>query len=574
MSVNIARLALRAIAVLIAIAGLIDPAFTVSRPPSQRLVAIALTSTPALNVEQALRSNLPGWEIDTRAASSRLPCAAGERCVVIADGSKDIELPRDLATPLALVSIASASAPNVSITSVVTGGAHQRAGAVARVELAGAGVEGRSSEIRVIDGTAVVGSAGHKWSNASPAFVDVPWWPIGAGARRLRVEVTPVTGESSTIDNHIDAGVDVQSTRSPVLVFDARPSWSSTFVRRALEDDARYSVGYRARLAPSLSAGTANGRLDAAALDLASAVVIGGPDALGAADIALLDRYVNVRGGTLVLLAERAPSGSWARLLPGEWTEHLTATPEPVGPLRASEILRANRLPATATTVARSGAHSAIVVLPVGHGRIVVSGAMDAWRYRDQDAGGFDRFWRSLIAEGAAAGQATQLTFDRVLAANGSRIRFTIRDRRMTPVAAGEASAVLRCGDGPASAVRLWPDGASNSFTGEVAPRAIGACTIEARIDDRIVSGAIAVADNPSAGVGHTLAKLERSVRAMGGTVERAGDEATLARAIESGAAPPPVDVPVHPMRSAWWLLPFAGCLSAEWWLRRRSGLR
>ena len=29
-----------------------------------------------------------------------------------------------------------------------------------------------------------------------------------------------------------------------------------------------------------------------------------------------------------------------------------------------------------------------------------------------------------------------------------------------------------------------------------------------------------------------------------------------------------------HPMRSTWWILPFALCLSAEWWLRRRQGLR
>jgi hypothetical protein len=29
-----------------------------------------------------------------------------------------------------------------------------------------------------------------------------------------------------------------------------------------------------------------------------------------------------------------------------------------------------------------------------------------------------------------------------------------------------------------------------------------------------------------------------------------------------------------HPMRSVWWIVPFGACLSAEWWLRRRRGLR
>jgi hypothetical protein len=60
-------------------------------------------------------------------------------------------------------------------------------------------------------------------------------------------------------------------------VFDARPSWNSTFVRRALEDDARFAVGYRSRIAPAVSAGTPNGRLDAAVLDTVAAVIVGGP---------------------------------------------------------------------------------------------------------------------------------------------------------------------------------------------------------------------------------------------------------------------------------------------------------
>ncbi len=132
----------------------------------------------------------------------------------------------------------------------------------------------------MVDGAAVVGSMSHQWAGEPSVAIDVPWWPLATGARALRIEVLPFEGERTTVDNHIDAGVQVAAARAPVLVFDARPSWSSTFVRRAIEDDARFIVGYRARLAPSLSAGTANGRLDAAALDLAAVVVIGGPDAL------------------------------------------------------------------------------------------------------------------------------------------------------------------------------------------------------------------------------------------------------------------------------------------------------
>ncbi len=87
--------------------------------------------------------------------------------------------------------------------------------------------------------------------------------------------------------------------------------------------------------------------------------------------------------------------------------------------------------------------------------------------------------------------------------------------------------------------------------------------------------GSIAVADQPAAGVEPTLAKLERSVTASGGVVARAGEEATVARALASAVASvSDVATPVHPLRAAWWMIPFAGCLSVEWWLRRRSGLR
>ncbi len=39
-----------------------------------------------------------------------------------------------------------------------------------------------------------------------------------------------------------------------------------------------------------------------------------------------------------------------------------------------------------------------IVSAPRGTGRLLLSGAMDAWRFRAADNGAFDRFWPSTIA--------------------------------------------------------------------------------------------------------------------------------------------------------------------------------
>ena len=576
MSQRTVRLLLRVVAIAIAVAGLLDPVWSTSRPAPRRLIAIRMTSAPPVTVEQALSANLPGWVVEPRDGQSRLPCGADERCVVIADGSMDASVPGDLSRPLSLITVGPDDGPNVAVRSVTVSRAHQSAGGMARVELAATGLTaGAKSEVRVLDGQAVVGSATREWSGASALTMDVPWLPIATGARVLRIEVPPFEGERTLIDNHVDVGVDVEEARSAVLVFDARPSWSSTFVRRAIEDDPRFVVGYRARLAPDLSAGTANGRLDAAALDLASVTVIGGVDALTSSDVELLEQFLRVRGGTLVLLPERAPSGPWSRLLAGSWTEHLAATPESVGALRASEVLHAERLPITASVLARSGSSPSIVVLPVGAGRIVISGAMDAWRYRDLDAGGFDQFWRSLIAEGWAFGEGLQLRFEARLFAPGSGARFTLRERRMEPVATTEASVIARCGTAPASVVRVWPAGGPSEFIGNVPlSDSKGGCTIEAAINDRHVSGSIAVAETPAFGVEQTLKNLERHATSSGGVSVRAGEEATIARALTSSQMSLPVTAAVHPMRSGWWLLPFAGCLSVEWWLRRRAALR
>ena len=112
------RLLLRGIAIAIAIAGLMDPAMSASRSSPQRLIAIRMTSTPAMAVEQALAANLPGWDVEPREGQPRLPCGPDEQCVVIADGSKDTSVPGDLAKPLLLLAVPPRDGPNVAVRSI------------------------------------------------------------------------------------------------------------------------------------------------------------------------------------------------------------------------------------------------------------------------------------------------------------------------------------------------------------------------------------------------------------------------------------------------------------------------
>ena len=49
---------------------------------------------------------------------------------------------------------------------------------------------------------------------------------------------------------------------------------------------------------------------------------------------------------------------------------------------------------------------------------------------------------------------------------------------------------------------------------------------------------------------------------------------AEVVRFVRDNVQPPRAPLEHHPMRSVWWMVPFAACVSGEWWLRRRQGKR
>jgi hypothetical protein len=165
------------------------------------------------------------------------------------------------------------------------------------------------------------------------------------------------------------------------------------------------------------------------------------------------------------------------------------------------------------------------------------------------------------------------LAFDRALEASDSHARFTLTDRRMEPASSTEASATMRCGSGAATVVRLWPSGTLGEFSGEIPVTGPGDCSVEATSGDRYATGSVAVTNHPMRGVERTLASLSDRITASGGSVASSDDVSLISRSV---TASPATMSPVvtYPMRAWWWMIPFTGCLSVEWWLRRRSGLR
>jgi len=293
------------------------------------------------------------------------------------------------------------------------------------------------------------------------------------------------------------------------------------------------------------------------------------------ADHTVLDRYVRVRGGTLLLLPDRAPAGAASSLFPGIWTEHLTAVAEEVGPLKATEILRRSNTEVTDVVLGASSGMPAIVMSPAGNGRVLVSGAMDAWRHRGTNGNGFDRFFRGVLAElGQPRGELT-IDMPASLVTAGSTVPFQVRSRRMQPAATETILATVLCGGGATGTVRVWPTGEPGGYAGEFPAATVGTCRLDVSVADGPSSSAgVAVVTAPRRDRAAALLSLERLAVATGGVAVVAGEEQQVGDRIRAQERPAAARTVVRPMQSPWWILPFAICLAGEWWLRRRDGLR
>jgi hypothetical protein len=329
---------------------------------------------------------------------------------------------------------------------------------------------------------------------------------------------------------------------------------------------------------------------------------------LSQADVVGVDDYLRRRGGSVVLLLDQHVPGPYERLMEtGAWSSTSLGAGIPIAAampdsmfLRATEIAWPNVLPAGARALAQSApgprtspdtGHSRAVVWrsPAGAGRLVVSGALDAWRFRDPAVSGFERFWQTTIADAASASPPplSLVASTNVLApGEETDVAVTIRSTalharssatdRSLPIAASVSAAAVSPANsgGTRSPLRLWPSSAVGEFHGVFrAPATSGVYRILASADGATADIPIVVAAQTSRVAPSAHDMLATWVGARGGRVLSESDPATLRASLIGALHPSPrVDL-WHPMRSVWWMLPFTLALSAEWWLRRRRGL-
>lgn len=598
---------LRLFAIAIAVAAAIDPAVTSSR--AARPVVAVVAADPRADAADAGRvAALLGRDHAVVGApfpdasavvvvGDRVPTAA-VRAALPAVAPVFAVLPDDDAPRLRIVAVdAPARAPLDS-----------RIGVVATIDAEA--VRGRAVDVvlQQVDerGAVEVARETLRWSGADTvARIPLSFVPVAAGAAWLRVEARTAGDACAAPVAHADLLVDVRDDRWPILVFDRRPSWQSTFVRRSLARDPRFTV--TSRIETSVRASSDAGRAPAGLDDPArlapfAAIVVGAPESLTARDVEGLERWLRQRGGGALLLFDRDSAGPVDRLLGGApWAVSRTRAAEPIAlpglvadsvALRAALVRRPRRLPDVAEALDVGPSQGIVWRRPVGAGHLLVNGALDAWQWRDPSQSAFDATWSTLVAElAAAAPDRVAVEVAQAVLAPGQETPVTVRLRDVAlgasdggPAGASTeqaVSAALVSGT-TTIPIRLWPAPTPGELSGHLrAPATPGPWRLFVRAETGTAGSPDAaraelplmVATDASPARPDERALLRQWAALRGGVALPSSRVAALPSELARVLRPDTRAVTWHPMRSPWWILPFALALAGEWWLRRRRGL-
>jgi hypothetical protein len=565
---------LRVLAVAIVVAAFIDPALAVRRPAP---VAVDFHVEPdSLRADGAKRALV---ELLGPEAAPAPPVAR----VVIGDRVEPVNLPANV--PVYAVTLH--SSPNVRIASVAPPPrALPGRSVVLNVGLESSGLRGTPAVLALEESGIELTRAKVNTLTDGIVHAQIRYAPSKIGVSIVRVVVRPIDGEAREDDNAVDVAVTVADRQPLVAVYEPRPSWSAGFARRALESDRSFRVSLLANVSRGIAAlgGEPPVRLTREQLERFDAVLVGAPEELRAREIELLREYARVRGGAVILLPDRRPSGPFVSLVPAAgFDEVLLEKPASLGAIESGE-LALPREPAPGwfplAMMPQPSGRPVVLWWPLGDGRIVYSGALDAWRYRARAEESFARFWRDAIGIAALA-SPPKLSLEVVPAVMRPGDRVDVRLRLRRTERAGEESAVDLpsvtaevSGQDGIQPIRLWPSAETGLFEGTYRAGGAGLYTLRASAGGTLTGAtAVRVTRTAARAPVDTRNQIATLVAATGGITVAEDNLPALVRHVR-GRAAPEIAAAAHPMRSGWWIVAFAGLLCAEWAIRRRHGLR
>ena len=571
---------LRALGTAIALAAAIDPPIPVRRSQPLALEVVSGATDRGQRLRERLLTELGDYVTLAR--------PGGGDAVVVIDRSIDPARIRDRVT----VSTVEMTAPNVRLVraapvSMAVPGQQ----AIVAVDADVQNVAGRKTSVAITQEGVPVGRIEHMWTEARRQRIFVPLVTVDAGTHVVRVSAVPFADESRVDDNAVDTAIVGVNRALRVAFIEPRPSWAAAFVRRAVESDPTFDIASVVTTSRGIDVRTpgAPASLTDAALERFDAIVVGAPEELNARDIGALRTFLASRGGTVIFVPDRRPSGPYAGFITAAgFDEVLLDTPVTlVGAggrpaLRVSELAVPRTAGPSVRPLASLDGRAAIAAWPVGSGTLIFSGALDAWRYRAEADGHFARFWRaSLAAAALAAPPAVRVDVDPpvLVPERPMRVIVRVRPTEFQHDAGGTstlpmitASATPLAGDIAVEPIRMWPASEPGIFEGRFVPSRKGSYRIDVTAGRAQDSALALEVPTPAAA---TADDEESTIvaSATGGAVATDDDLSAIVTHLKS-IPRRDVGATVYPMRSAWWTLPFALALCGEWALRRRRGER
>jgi len=564
-------------AILIAVLAVVDPAWVVARSARSRIVITQTTGATTGDLERVRNVIADSFEIESEASP-----ATALRVVV---GRTAPEQPAEGLT-FVVVPESATDAPEIRYVTVAD---ETSVNAIGRVTVDLALPESADARDVVLaltaDDVPIDTQTRAVPPGTSKLSAELSFVPARLGLAKLRVTARLGDGPVATAD----VATEVTRRTLRVLSYEARPSWAATFVRRSLEEDPRFEVVVRSMTSRGVAAdaGAPPPTLDRAeALADFDVVIVSTPEALGDRAAAALEDYLRNREGAVVLLPGDTGSPVATRLTGvTNWTldrrPALVKVEAGVGPWTASEFVWPSTWPAgaEALTGCLSPSRCAVLRVPVGGGRVVVSSALDGWRTRGAEGSTFDAFWRSVVGDQATATpRPVEISLSsRLVTPN----RIVSADVHVVPAGAATTTptAEWQNTEGRIEPVRLWPSGDGGYRTEFRAPdvpgryrlvvKASGNAATETRAEFMVVEAGQLQRVVPS---GDALLSAFASSR--GGVVVPMRELDSLPGRLSAATPTTSSSVPSNPMRSPFWILPFAGLLAVEWWSRRRRGAR